>query len=220
MRREIAVTKRATYKAEENVQALEKAKTGQDDYVASLDERVRALGEKIAVSEARLARQKDESEEARKLLAETAQEMELVAFEKKQLLQQWKSSLVQLARRDEALAAANGQVTAARVELTDVATEIEGTKREEAIAARENERLAEVSGRLGSEDSALGQDISKVTAEAEAVAAQYARPRRKSSRETFRGISTSSAAAAPRLERRTPRRRRDPPASKEDLRAE
>ena len=106
MRKEIAVTKRATYKAEENVQSLEHAKKGQDLYINSLDERVRQLGEQIAVQETQLAKQKAESDEARGLLAETGQEMELIAFEKKQLIQQWKASLVQLTRRDEALSAA------------------------------------------------------------------------------------------------------------------
>ena len=122
---------RATYKAEEQVQSLEKAKEGQDLYVNKLDARARVLGERIAVTEARLAKQQDESAEARKLLAETGQEMDLVAFEKKQLLQQWKSSLVQLARRDEALAAAQTQLEAAREVIRDVENEIIGTRREE-----------------------------------------------------------------------------------------
>lgn len=40
------------------------------------------------------------------MLRETAHEMSLIAFEKKQLLQQWKGALIGLARRDEALVAA------------------------------------------------------------------------------------------------------------------
>ena len=38
-------------------------------------------------------------------LAEAGQEMEAINFEKKQLLQQWKSSLIGMAKRDEALQA-------------------------------------------------------------------------------------------------------------------
>ena len=89
---------------------------------------MRALGEQIAISEARVDRAKNESDEARAMLAETAQEMELIAFEKKQLLQQWKSSLVQLARRDEALAAAQKTLQAAQMEQQDIQTEIAGSK--------------------------------------------------------------------------------------------
>lgn len=52
------------------------------------------------------------------MLRETAHEMSLIAFEKKQLLQQWKGALIGLARRDEALTAASNALkeveTAAR----------------------------------------------------------------------------------------------------------
>lgn len=41
------------------------------------------------------------------MLHETAHEMSLIAFEKKQLLQQWKGALIGLSRRDEALTAAS-----------------------------------------------------------------------------------------------------------------
>ena len=40
------------------------------------------------------------------MLRETGHEMSLIAFEKKQLLQQWKGALIGLGRRDEALVAA------------------------------------------------------------------------------------------------------------------
>ncbi|CAH0374356.1 unnamed protein product [Pelagomonas calceolata] len=173
MQKEIAVTKRATYKAEEQVQSLEKAKEGQDLYVNKLDERARVLGERIAVTEARLAKQQDESAEARKLLAETGQEMDLVAFEKKQLLQQWKSSLVQLARRDEALAAAQTQLEAAREVIRDVENEIIGTRREENKQITANRSLEELSGKIGLQEAQCVEETQKYTAEADAVAAQF-----------------------------------------------
>ncbi|KAH8082069.1 hypothetical protein JL720_8594 [Aureococcus anophagefferens] len=175
MRKEIAVTKRATYKAEENVQSLEHAKKGQDLYINSLDERVRQLGEQIAVhDETQLAKQKAESDEARGMLAETGQEMELIAFEKKQLIQQWKASLVQLTRRDEALSAATQTLQAARMELRDLQTEIDGTKREALGVKADNESLVVVRDRLAREEQGLDEAIGQVVADCEAVSAQFA----------------------------------------------
>ncbi|EGB10493.1 hypothetical protein AURANDRAFT_23276 [Aureococcus anophagefferens] len=174
MRKEIAVTKRATYKAEENVQSLEHAKKGQDLYINSLDERVRQLGEQIAVHETQLAKQKAESDEARGMLAETGQEMELIAFEKKQLIQQWKASLVQLTRRDEALSAATQTLQAARMELRDLQTEIDGTKREALGVKADNESLVVVRDRLAREEQGLDEAIGQVVADCEAVSAQFA----------------------------------------------
>lgn len=48
------------------------------------------------------------------MLRETAHEMSLIAFEKKQLLQQWKGALIGLARRDEALSAAKNALKEAQ----------------------------------------------------------------------------------------------------------
>ena len=48
------------------------------------------------------------------MLRETAHEMSLIAFEKKQLLQQWKGALIGLARRDEALTAASSALKEAQ----------------------------------------------------------------------------------------------------------
>ena len=138
-------------------------------YVNKLDERAGVLGERIAVTEARWPLW---MAEARKLLAETGQEMDLVAFEKKQLLQQWKV-LVQLARRDEALAAAQTQLEAAREVIRDVENEIIGTRREEKKQIAANRSLEELSGKIGLQDAQCVEETQKYTAEADAVAAQF-----------------------------------------------
>lgn len=54
------------------------------------------------------------------MLRETAHEMSLIAFEKKQLLQQWKGALIGLARRDEALTAANNALKEAEMSARSV----------------------------------------------------------------------------------------------------
>ena len=57
MKGEIAVTRRATYKAEENVKDLETAKQSQDLYIDSLNERIKNLHADISLSEAQLEAQ-------------------------------------------------------------------------------------------------------------------------------------------------------------------
>ena len=49
------------------------------------------------------------------MLRETSHEMSLIAFEKKQLLQQWKSALIGLNRRDEALTTAQNALKEAEI---------------------------------------------------------------------------------------------------------
>ena len=173
MKNEIAVTRRATYKAEENVASLEEQKKGQDLYIDSLNEQVKQLGEKISTHEAEIGDQRNETEEANKMLAETGHEMELINFEKKQLMQQWKTSLIQLTKRDEALAAAQKTLKEAQMELRDMDTEIDGAKREILAAQGENETLVAVRDRLQKEDGTLEEQIAKMRAERDALADQY-----------------------------------------------
>jgi hypothetical protein len=56
--------------------------------------------------------------------------MEVLRFEKKQLMLQWRSSLIGLTRRDEALASAHEALREAEISAKDYDTEIEGIKRE------------------------------------------------------------------------------------------
>ncbi len=61
MKSEIAVTRRATYKAEENVGDLEKGKKAQDLFIDTLNEQLKALHERLALYEAQLISQKQET---------------------------------------------------------------------------------------------------------------------------------------------------------------
>jgi outer membrane PBP1 activator LpoA protein len=148
MKGEIAVTRRATYKAEENVKELESAKEGQDLYIDSLNERIKKLQGDISLSEAQLEAQLKQTDEAKEMLAETGAEMELIAFEKKQLMQQWKSSVIALTRRDEALAAAQKALKDALTSTKDYDTEIDGLKREILKSQAKNETYVNVKDRL------------------------------------------------------------------------
>tara|TARA_B110000305_G_C19184600_1_gene513640 strand:+ start:37 stop:825 length:789 start_codon:yes stop_codon:yes gene_type:complete len=80
MKGEIAVTRRATYKAEENVKDLEKSKKSQDLYIDSLNERIKKLQSEVSLSEAQLAAQEQQTGEAKAMLSETGEEMELINF--------------------------------------------------------------------------------------------------------------------------------------------
>lgn len=103
MKAEIQVTRRATYKAEDHIKTVEKDKVKQDHLIDGMNEDVKRMTEQKALLEAQLVAQKQETEAASTTLREAAREMEAIEFEKKQLLQQWRSSLVGMQRRDEAL---------------------------------------------------------------------------------------------------------------------
>jgi chromosome segregation ATPase len=103
MKGEIAITRRATYKAEEHVQELETEKKQQDLLIDDLMRGSKKLEEKLDMYTSQLEAQMAETAQAKEVLAEAAVEMEKIRLEKKQLLHQWKSSLLAVQRRDEHL---------------------------------------------------------------------------------------------------------------------
>ena len=62
MKSEIAVTRRATYKAEEKLGNMEKDKTSQDLYIDTLNENLKELHNRLALLEAQLGSQKNETQ--------------------------------------------------------------------------------------------------------------------------------------------------------------
>ena len=133
MKQEIAVTRRATYKAEESIQNLEKEKGQQDTLIDKLQETLKSLHQQAALLTAQvgsatlspsvsslgsqavsgelkttymqLDAQKGEMRSAMETLVEAVKEMESVHFEKRQLLSQWNSSLRAISARETSLAA-------------------------------------------------------------------------------------------------------------------
>merc|ERR1711957_669373 len=103
MKDEIQVTRRATYKAEDHIRGVEKVKHKQDVLIDTMNEDIKRMTEQKALLDAQLIAQKQETEAATATLREATKEMEAIEFEKQQLMQQWRSSLVGMQRRDEAL---------------------------------------------------------------------------------------------------------------------
>ena len=168
MKDEVAVTRRATYKAEEATTQLEKEKNTQDVLIDSLNEKIREGTEQLGLYEAQLAAQQKETAAASETLFEASREMEAIAFEKKHLVQQWKSSLVGMARRDEALQKANEQITGTIESSQALEAEITGFKKEITIEQTSNEQLTSVLDKLV-HDQTLAEK------QAEAVAQRNAR---------------------------------------------
>ncbi|CAJ0945894.1 unnamed protein product, partial [Ranitomeya imitator] len=105
VRSDISVMKRALQKTEEERMQAEMEKQKQDLFVDRLTRDVDRLREQIAVYESQVSAQREDTKAAREAVAEANMEIEAIGFEKKQLLQQWNSSLIGMTRRDEAYAA-------------------------------------------------------------------------------------------------------------------
>ena len=155
MKNEIAVTRRATYVAEESVVKMEKEKKEQDMLIDMLQEQMKQQHQQLSLYEAQLEAQRRETKAAQETLAEAEREMESINFEKKQLANQWKSSLIGIARRDEALQATEDAVRRQREQEMAIESEIDGYKRSIKVEQQENEKLTAIVSKLDSEQSFL-----------------------------------------------------------------
>ena len=173
MKSEIAITRRATYKAEASVVEAEKAKVGQDLFIDGLNGNLKGLREQAEMYRAQIEVQQAQTEEAKQILKETAGEMDLIVFEKKQLMVQWKASLSNLKKRDEAVAAAKAQVAAAKVEINDLKSDILGTKRAIIAAGQVNEAAVALRDKLAKEMTSMEEQIGRILSERDLLAERF-----------------------------------------------
>ena len=173
MKSEIELTRRVTYKAEQSMQQLEAQKEKQDLYVDVLNKQIMELKDQIAGYRIQIADQIDESAEANAVLKETINELELVASEKKQLMLQWKSALVQLSRRDEALAQALQTLDAAESAVHDFDVQIEAARRNIQSEQARHETLVAVRDRLSNELQWVEDNLSRMRAERDQLQERY-----------------------------------------------
>jgi coiled-coil domain-containing protein 40 len=170
---EIAMTRRATYKAEQSIQSLEKNKEQQDVYVDRLTSQVKGLTEQIALHSGQIEAQRKETLEANGIFKDTTKELELIGHEKKQLMTQWKAALAGLSRRDEALAQATQTLSNAEAAVHDYDVELETMKRTIQKEQSHNETLVNMKERLENELTWVEENLNKVRAEREQLQERY-----------------------------------------------
>ena len=170
---EIAITRRATYKAEQSMQLLEKQKESQDLYVDNLTKQVNYLRDQTAMVLKQLDVQTKDTADANGVLNDTVRELELIGSEKKQLMVQWKAALSGLSRRDEALAQASQTLAAAESAVHDYDVEIEASRRDLQKQQAAHESLVNLRDRLENELHWVEDNLNKIRLERDQMQERY-----------------------------------------------
>lgn len=169
----IAVARRSTYKAEDQIKEIEKVKHKQDILIDNMNQDIKRMTEQKALLDAQLVAQKQESEAAMATLREAGKQMESIEFEKKQLMQQWRSSLVGMTRRDEALQNVQQALTEQSEQELAVENEIRGltqcTKKEQ----ERNEQLCSLRDRNDKEMQHLHGSMTSIRQDRERLMDQF-----------------------------------------------
>ena len=102
---------------------------------------VQKLQETIDLQKAQRFAQSDQTKQVRNLLTQATTELDVLRLEKKQILQQWNSSLVGMQRRDEALASIQNVKQDNQDKLNTMCTEMSSYKRSIKETQEKNELL-------------------------------------------------------------------------------
>ncbi|KAJ3049688.1 Coiled-coil domain-containing protein 40 [Rhizophlyctis rosea] len=173
LRSKIMVAKRTTLKAEEDIVKQEVEKKRQDYFIDQLTEQLRQLQERRAMYETQLIAQQKETKAAIETLQDAATEMEAIQFEKRQLLHQWKSSLIGLQKRDEILEQIEAGIQKNKDTIINMVGEIGGFRQSLRKAQEQNETLTILLNKLEGEVAYLKRQITGINDQKEKLKESY-----------------------------------------------
>ena len=130
LKSDIAVTRTETFTAEKSVLLLEALKKKQDLLIDSMNEEIKRLEERKNITSAQTISQKEETEEAKKILKEAQIEKSNIEASKKNLLERWQKSLFAMQKMDEVLEKQNIAYKEEKEQLILLKTEFNGLKSE------------------------------------------------------------------------------------------
>nr|XP_040042055.1 coiled-coil domain-containing protein 40 isoform X1 [Gasterosteus aculeatus aculeatus] len=173
LRSNVKVLKNARSKARAEKNQAEDQKFKQDLYVERLTKDLEGLTQQIGMYEVQTVAQAEETKAAREAHSEAEMEMESLVMARKQLLQQWSSSLVGMRRQDEAFSAMQEAVRTVEPQVILLDREIEGYKRSIAEEQEQNATLTVQLNRSQMDGATSKKLISQMQAKQEALQAHY-----------------------------------------------
>ncbi|KAI2663476.1 Coiled-coil domain-containing protein 40 [Labeo rohita] len=173
LRSDVKAIINASHKAQKERTQAEEHKHQQDLYVERLTKHVEKLSEQISLYEVQIIAQTEQTKAAKDALSEAQLELDSVVFERRQLLQQWNSSLLMMKRRDETYNTMQEELRLASDQVHSLDTEIEGYKKSITQEEEQNERLTLRLNRAQNDSTASRKLITHSQNHQEVLQAQY-----------------------------------------------
>ncbi|TPP55627.1 BRE1 E3 ubiquitin ligase family protein [Leishmania donovani] len=171
---EVELERRAAHKTEDDITNLEKAKLRQDSLILSMQKRIETLENESAMLDEQIGSQREETKRARETLADAASEMEAIVMEKKQLVQQWRSSLIGMQRRQDAVRKTEEALQQQKNELLVLENEITGYRHDIRTSQAENTKLTAFMSRIDNEIIILERQMDGLLLKKEEATKAYA----------------------------------------------
>ncbi|NWY46904.1 CCD40 protein, partial [Sylvia atricapilla] len=169
MQHRLLLMKQTAKRAEaERIQA-EVEKQKQDLFLDQLTRRVYQLQEQIALFEAQLVAQAEDTKVTRQAVSEAGLEVQAINMEKKKLMDQWNSSLAGMKQRDEAYIVTQELLSNYRRDLKSLEGDIHGCRKSIRKEEEKNENLVSLLNRSQNDASVTRKLIAQCLLEQEAL---------------------------------------------------
>ncbi|NWI54176.1 CCD40 protein, partial [Calyptomena viridis] len=174
MHHKILVMQRSTKKAEAEKIRAEVEKKRQDLLLDHLTGRAYELQEQIALFEAQLVAQAQDTKVTRQALTEAGLEVQAINMEKKRLISHWNSSLAGMKQRDEAYVATQELLSNYRCNLKSLEGDIHGCEKSIRKEEEKNELLVTILTRSQNDANVTQKLIAQCLLQQEALRVQTA----------------------------------------------
>ncbi|NXO78070.1 CCD40 protein, partial [Sitta europaea] len=172
MHHRVLLMKQSAKRAEaEKIQA-EVEKKKQDLFLEQLTRRVYQLQEQIALFEAQLVAQAEDTKVTRQAVSEAGLEVQAINMEKKRLMDHWNSSLAGMKQRDEAYVVTQELLSKYRHDLKSLEGDIHGCGKSIRKEEEKNENLVSLLNRCQNDASVSRKRIAQCLLEQEALQGQ------------------------------------------------
>ncbi|NWY91912.1 CCD40 protein, partial [Loxia curvirostra] len=168
----LLLMKQSARRAEADRIQAEVEKKKQDLFLDQLTRRVQQLQEQIALFEAQLVAQAEDTKVTRQAITEAGLEVQAINMEKKKLMDHWNSSLAGMKQRDEAYVVTQELLSNYRRDLKSLEGDIHGCGRSIRKEEEKSENLVRLLNRSQNDASVTRKLIAQCLLEQEALQAQ------------------------------------------------
>ncbi|KAL9833749.1 LOW QUALITY PROTEIN: lysosomal alpha-glucosidase-like [Geothlypis trichas] len=172
MHHRLLLMEQSARRAEADRIRAEVEKKKQDIFLDQLTRRVQQLQEQIALFEAQLVAQAEDTKVTRQAITEAGLEVQAINMEKKKLMEHWNSSLAGMKQRDEAYVVTQELLSNYRRDLKSLEGDIHGCGRSIRKEEEKNENLVRLLTRSQNDASVSRRLIAQCLLEQEALQAQ------------------------------------------------
>lgn len=170
---EIQVTRRAAYGTEEGIKGAEREKKQQDYLIDETNEQIKSILERTRLFEGQIESQAAQTRTARESLREAEAEIKKIESQKREYTQRWKTSVIGMRRRDEALEVQNRAVLKADEERQGITVHTVGVKKSIIEQQQLNEQLTAEDVKLKAEVKFLMAQKDGINTQVSEIATKY-----------------------------------------------